>query len=58
MIDYTARLIDEAEFFHTSYMVKPRSFRAKMAKLVLDHVYWAFPTYIWLLEKAEINRQK
>ncbi len=56
--DYTARLIDEADVYHTAYMVKPRSLKAKAAKLVLDHAYWAFPAYVWLLEKIEPAGQK
>jgi ubiquinone/menaquinone biosynthesis C-methylase UbiE len=49
--DYTARLINEPDRFHTSYMIRPGSFKAGVARLLLKLAYWAFPGYIWVLRK-------
>jgi len=51
--DYTVRLIEEPERFHTDYMLPPGSVKARIARLVAAWLYWALPGYIWLLEKPE-----
>jgi ubiquinone/menaquinone biosynthesis C-methylase UbiE len=51
--DYTARLVTEPERFHTDYMIRPGSTRARVAGTLLKLAYWAFPGYIWLLRKQE-----
>jgi hypothetical protein len=32
-------------------MIKPGSFKAGVASLLLKTAYWAFPGYIWVLRK-------
>jgi SAM-dependent methyltransferase len=51
--DYTARLVTEQERFHTDYMIRPGSTKARVAGIILRLAYWAFPGYIWLLRKPE-----
>ena len=50
--DYTVRLIEEPERFHTDYMLPPGSFKARAARIVAGWLYWALPGYIWLLGKT------
>lgn len=49
--DYTQRLIEEAEAFHTDYMLPPGSLKSRIAGGLSRYAYWAFPGYIWILEK-------
>ncbi|HUT41597.1 MAG TPA: class I SAM-dependent methyltransferase [Gammaproteobacteria bacterium] len=49
--DYTRRLVVEPEQFHTDYMLRPGSAKARIAGTLLSLAYWAFPGYIWLLQK-------
>ena len=49
--DYTQRLVVEPERFHTAYMIRPGSRKARIAGALLRLAYWAFPGYIWLLQK-------
>ncbi len=51
--DYTARLVTEQERFHTGYMIRPGSTKARVAGTILRLAYWAFPGYIWLLRKQQ-----
>lgn len=54
IIDYTRRLVTEPERFHTDYMLKPGSSKAKIAGMLMKLAYWAFPGYIWLLQKTPV----
>ena len=49
--DYTKKLINTPEKFQTEYMLKPGSFKHKIAKFIATYIYWFCPTYIWVLEK-------
>lgn len=49
--DYTLRLIEEAGTFHTDYMLPSGSFKSRVAAGLATHALWAFPGYIWVLEK-------
>ncbi len=51
LIDYTRRIVIDPKAFHLDYMLDERSFKAKMANLVVRHAYWLCPGYIWLLQK-------
>jgi ubiquinone/menaquinone biosynthesis C-methylase UbiE len=51
IIDYTGRIIEDPERFHTAYMMSPESSKAKIASLVVSYAYWLMPGYIWLLKK-------
>lgn len=49
--DYTARLINEPEKFHTSYMLPHGTLKARIARFMARNLYWALPGYIWLLRR-------
>ena len=49
--DYTVRLINEPDKFHTGYMLPAGSLKARIAGKVADWFYWALPGYIWVLQK-------
>lgn len=49
--DYTARLVIEPVAYMTDYMIPPGSLKSKLASALLKVAYFAFPGYIWLLEK-------
>ena len=49
--DFTVRLVTEPVKFHTDYMIRPGSFKARAAHALLRFAYWACPGYIWVLEK-------
>jgi 2-polyprenyl-3-methyl-5-hydroxy-6-metoxy-1,4-benzoquinol methylase len=51
--DYTRRLIDEPQRFHTDYMLPPGSRKQRLARLIVRVAYGLIPTYIWLLEKSD-----
>ncbi|KPK22906.1 MAG: hypothetical protein AMJ61_16630 [Desulfobacterales bacterium SG8_35_2] len=53
--DYTKKLINDPEKFQTEYMLKPESFKHKIAKFIATYIYWFCPTYIWILEKPHIQ---
>lgn len=49
--DYTVRLIEERDRFHTEYMLPSGSLKASIASKVASWFYWALPGYIWVLQK-------
>ena len=49
--DYTRKIANDPVRFGADYMLAPCSFKAKMARFVANHLYWLFPTYVWLLQK-------
>ena len=49
--DYTVRLINEPDKFHTGYMLPAGSMKARIARKVAGWFYWALPGYIWVLQK-------
>lgn len=51
--DYTKQIIENPVKFATEYMLKPDSFKHTMAKLIVNHIYWLCPSYIWILQKPE-----
>lgn len=53
IIDYTDKLINEPERFDAAYMLEPGSSKHKIAKFVVNWLYWACPGYIWLLRKPQ-----
>jgi len=52
LIDYTRRIVIDPKAFHLDYMLDERSFKAKMANLIVQYAYWLCPGYIWLLQKG------
>ena len=51
VIDYTTRIVNDPWEYHATEMVKPNSFKQKVAIQVIRVAYWLCPTYIWLLRK-------
>lgn len=53
LIDYTKRIIEDPKKFHIQYMLQPKTLKHKMAKFIVNNVYWLCPTYIWILRKID-----
>jgi len=53
VIDYTVKVICDPEQFDVSYMLEPGSKKHKVAKFVVNWLYWVCPGYIWLLRKPQ-----
>jgi ubiquinone/menaquinone biosynthesis C-methylase UbiE len=49
--DYTQKMVADPVKYQMEYMLKPTSIQSRLAKLCVSYFYWAFPNYIWLLEK-------
>ena len=49
--DYTTKLVIESQDYMTDYMIPPGSLKSKLASTLLKIAYWAFPGYVWVLEK-------
>jgi len=52
-IDYTEKIITNAQFYQTGYMIRPGTNKAILAKLIVRYAYWLCPGYIWLLQKID-----
>lgn len=48
--DYTARLINDSDRFHTRYLVGT-GIKARILTTWVRFAYWSFPGYVWLLRK-------
>ena len=53
-IDYTKKIIRQPERFEADYMLKPNTYKARIAQLIVKYAYGFCPTYIWLLRKPRI----
>jgi len=51
VLDYTIKAVEDPVRFHAADVVRPGSFAQKIWRLLLPVVYWACPTYLWLLKK-------
>ena len=51
--DYTSPLIEHPKTFHTDYMLPPGSLKARAAQLIVKFMYWAVPSYVWILSKQK-----
>lgn len=51
IIDFTKRVVEDPGRYGISDELPSGSIRQKLALAVLDHAYWLFPTYLWILEK-------
>ena len=51
LLDYTIRVVEDPVRFHAVDVVRPGSLAQKLSLLLLSAVYWACPTYLWLLKK-------
>jgi SAM-dependent methyltransferase len=48
--DYSRRIVIAPEAFGADYMLPPRSWKRRLASLVVRHAYWLCPSYVWVLE--------
>jgi SAM-dependent methyltransferase len=51
-IDYTEKIIGDTQYFHSGYMIRPGTNKARLAKFIARYAYWLCPGYIWLLRKS------
>ncbi|MGZ3612111.1 MAG: hypothetical protein ACXVBU_18830, partial [Ktedonobacteraceae bacterium] len=51
--DYTKKMVNDPDGYAISYMLNPDSMAARMARLLAKNLYWAFPNYVWLLQKPK-----
>lgn len=51
--DYTRKTVNDPGKYGMEYMLRPGSITAALAKLIARRLYWAFPNYIWLLQKPD-----
>lgn len=56
LIDYTLRVVRHPEKFNADDVILPGSFQQQVYLGLLKIVYWACPTYIWLLRKSSVVR--
>ncbi len=49
--DYTREMVHDPSRYAVDYMLPPGSLKTRVARLMADYFYWAFPNYIWLLQK-------
>jgi 2-polyprenyl-3-methyl-5-hydroxy-6-metoxy-1,4-benzoquinol methylase len=51
LLDYTIKVVEDPARFEAVDVVRPGSLQQKLSRLLLSVVYWACPTYLWLLKK-------
>lgn len=54
--DYTEKMVKSPALFEMSYMLDAASAKGRLARLCVGYFYWAFPNYIWLLQKPDGNK--
>ena len=52
--DYTQKMLYDPLLYKVDYMLPPGSVKTRIAKIVANYFYWAFPNYIWTLQKPGI----
>lgn len=52
LTDYTGRIVGDPERFAAAYMLKPKSFKTAVARLLQKRAPWLMPSYVWLLRKS------
>lgn len=50
-IDYTRKVVVDPASFAAEEMIPPNSFKQRAALTLIDHAYWLFPNYLWILKK-------
>jgi 2-polyprenyl-3-methyl-5-hydroxy-6-metoxy-1,4-benzoquinol methylase len=51
--DYTRKIVNDPARYQVSYMLGPNSATTRFARFLAKYFYWAFPSYIWLLQKPQ-----
>lgn len=49
--DYTIKMVNNPTSFGLEYLFDSESLVGRMARFGVNYFYWAFPNYIWLLQK-------
>ena len=57
-IDYTEKIIANPQFFHADYMIQKDTVKARLARFIVQYVYWLCPGYIWLLRKPDESKKR
>ncbi|MFT4581661.1 MAG: 2-polyprenyl-3-methyl-5-hydroxy-6-metoxy-1,4-benzoquinol methylase [Gammaproteobacteria bacterium] len=52
--DYTREIVSNPQRYKAEYMIKQGSMKQAAAKFLCRYLYWACPTYIWILEKRNV----
>ena len=52
-IDYTRHVVKDPQRFGAGDIIRDGSFQQRAALSLIDHAYWLFPTYLWLLQKRQ-----
>ncbi|MFQ5937456.1 MAG: hypothetical protein ACE5LB_13715, partial [Acidiferrobacterales bacterium] len=55
LTDYTLKMVTNPTKYAVDYMIRPGSFKAKLAALITRYVIWLSPGYIWVLEKPSTS---
>lgn len=56
--DYTKKMVTDPIKYKIEYMVKPAGIQRRLVNLCVSYLYWAFPNYIWLLQKSPPTKVK
>lgn len=51
--DYTPLILSDPEKYSAAYMVKPGTWKQKIASFLSRHMIWLVPGYIWVLQKPD-----
>lgn len=51
LIDYTGQIINDPRRYSADDMLKPHTFKTRLARLIARYAYWLLPSYIWILRK-------
>lgn len=53
LLDYTHEVVKHPQEYFADDMIKPGSFKQKIALALLRSAYWACPTYLWVLRRPD-----
>jgi 2-polyprenyl-3-methyl-5-hydroxy-6-metoxy-1,4-benzoquinol methylase len=56
--DYTLAVARDPERFEATEMIRPGTWKQRVALATLTTAYWAFPTYLWILRKPQHVRDE
>lgn len=56
LYDYTIEVVADPHRYHADDLVTPGSWKQTTARLALRWLYWACPTYLWVLRKPVSSR--
>jgi len=53
VFDYTEKVIQQPAKYFTEYMLRPDSFKSRIALFMAKYFIWIVPSYLWVLKKVE-----